>query len=707
MNSAIETHKRFLRHLLHHCQTTLLSPNHLFQIHTQLITAGHNTHQSLLFPLLDLFASNPSTVRHAALIFDRIHRPDVATWHVMIRRHASLSDPCQSLSFFRRMQKESGDNDCHHLDYPFICASVVKACGRLMAIREGKSVHCHALRLGLDYNLNVQNTLIHFYLNSVNSICSACSMFDKVTHRNIVTVNCMISGIIKNKLFNMGLSLFKQVLDGSIGAEGLRGNDVTLLILVAGCAEFGDLGVGKSLHAHCFKVATMGFLRSSVSNALTYLYVKFECMDDAAKVFEEMPLRDLVSWNTMIAGYGKNSDSDRAIAMFKEMRCQGLEGDELTLVTLISACAQIRDLDMGKWVHAHLKRRQMVITISIATALISMYSKCGLIKIAREVFEEMSDRNIMTFNSMILGYVDCGFYTEALSLFNTIQSENLKPDEVTMLGLISACRNFGVMDHGRQIHSSIERNGLDDRIVLCNALIDMYAKCGSMSRAKRVFDKMTDKDVISWTSMIVGYAINGEGVKGLVSFQQMCSANIEPNSVTFIGVLSACDHAGLVEDGWHLYGIMCKEYSIEPKIEHYGCMVDMLARAGLLEEAHEFVKGMRVEPNAVIWRMLIGACKIHGDVDLGASLVDRLLELKKFNDPEDYVISSNMFATAGKWDDALRARRLMLAQKILKTPVLALGDLTMTIAEATPPIYSSGVIFPSKETVVRCFEKRD
>ncbi|KAL5981146.1 hypothetical protein ACLOJK_029066 [Asimina triloba] len=665
MHSAIRAHQRLLRLLLQR-QNIFLSPSsHFLQIHAQLITAGLYACQSLLFPLLDLIASNPKTLQHAELIFTHIHRPTVSAWRIMVRRHASHGDPCRSLAFFRSMQMERGETDSASADYPFLCASVIKACGKILAAREAKSVHGHALRLGLDSNLGLQNTLIHFYAHSLNLIRSACSMFDGVTHRNIVTVNCMISGFLKSESFHMSLTLFKCVLDGSLGGQGLEVNDVTLLILISGCAELGDLVVGKSLQAYCFKIGTLG---TSVCNAFIDLYAKFGRMEGARKVFKEMPHSDLVSWNTMIAGFGKNGACDEAVEEFKEMRCRGLEGDELTLVSLISACAQCKNLDMGQWVHSHMKRMKMVITVPIVTALINMYSKCGFVKAARDVFDSMFHRNIAAFNSMISGYVECACYAEALSLFNVILWEGLKPDEVTILGLISACRDSGSLNHGRQIHSYIKRNGYETRIVLGNALIDMYAKCGSMSRAKRIFEEMSEKDVISWTSVIVGHAINGEGEEGLVSFHQMLAARVEPNGITFIGVLSACDHAGLVEDGQHMFQMMSEEYGIAPAVEHYGCMVDLFARSGLLEEAHEFVREMKIEPNAIIWRMLIGACKIHVDVVLGAHLADGLLELGQLNDPEDYVISSNMFATAGRWDDASRARRLMLSQKITKIP---------------------------------------
>ncbi|KAJ4961234.1 hypothetical protein NE237_021144 [Protea cynaroides] len=649
-----------LVHLLHQ-KITFFSNRQLLQIHALLFTTGLNANHSCLLAFMEHCASNPSTLDHMSLIFQCIQQPNVAIGRLMIRGYASDVNPFKSLSYFRDMQWTKQNS---FLD-PFICASVIKACGRLTAIPEGKSVHGQIIRLGLDSNVNVLNTLIHFYANSASLISSSRVLFERMPHRTIVTVNCMILGFMKNKLFDLGLSLFNQALSGSLDLE-VKPNDVTIVLLISGCAEFGELGIGKSLHCYCCK--TSFYVEMTISNALINLYAKFGCIDEAAMLFNEIPCKDLFSWNTMIAGYAENNNCGKALALFREMRFRGLEADGVTLTSLISACVQGRDLDAGKRIHAYMKTSGISITVSVGTALINLYSKCRLIESAKIVFDELSRKNIVTWNCMIAGYVECGHFSKAFKLFDMIHWEKLKPDEVTMLGLISACRNSGELNHGIRVHTYAQKSGLHEKTVVGNALIDMYAKCGSMSRAKMVFDNMFERDVISWTSIIVGHAINGEGEEALIAFQQMCALRIKPNAVTFIGVLSACNHAGLVDDGQRMYEIMCKMYSIEPMIEHLGCMVDMFARAGLLEEAHEFVKNMPVKPNGVIWRMLVSGCSVKGDVDLGLSLVNKLIGLKGLDTPEDFVISSKIFAEAGMWDDVLYARRLMMDNQIIKRP---------------------------------------
>ncbi|XP_034673950.1 pentatricopeptide repeat-containing protein At4g33990-like [Vitis riparia] len=589
---------------------------------------------------------------------------DMSKWLTMIRRHASDANPFHAISFFKAIPRNQRENA--PLDDHFIYASLIKACNRLSAIREGRSIHCHVLRFGLDYNVNVLNALVYLYSSAEKSMGCACALFDKIPDKTVVTVNCMISGFVKNKRFDAGVGLFNRVLGGGFDLR-VKPNYVTLVILISGCVEFGRFSIGNSLHCYCCK--TRLDLKNEVRNALIHLYAEFEYMDDAAKLFHETNVRDLVSWNTMIAGYAKNNDCRNAFSLFREMRVGNVECDRVSLVSLISACTNSRDLHMGKAVHAYIKVSGMEMMIHFETALINMYSKCGSIELGRKVFDELADENIASWNSMIYGYVECGFNIEALSLWNVIQSRKIKPDEVTMLGLISACRSSGDLHQGIQINSYIESSDhLSGSTVLCNALIDMYAKCGSMDQAETVFSKMPRRDVISWTSIIVGYAINGEGEEALLAFRKMGAEKIEPNSVTFLGVLSACDHAGLVDKGKNLYNIMCKYYHIEPKIEHCGCMVDMHARAGMLEEAYKFVKDMPVEPNAVVWRMLINACRVYGDFNLGLNLVSGLIDVKAVHGPEDHVISSNIFAEAGRWDDVLQERSLMVAQKAVKLP---------------------------------------
>ncbi|KAI3463980.1 hypothetical protein Pfo_020643 [Paulownia fortunei] len=656
---------RLAQLLLQETPSSLLSHRRLFQLHSLLITTGLQSHHpSTLLCLLKLYLSNPSTFSHATNVFPQVQEPN--KWNLMIR-HASATSPLKALSLFQEMRTvmENANRSTLFHDDPFIYASLIKACNKAQAFLEGKSIHCHVIRLGLDYNVNVLNSIVSFYMGSVNLMSYAAVLFDTVLEKSVVSVNCMISGFVNRGNLDVGLNLFVKMLSGCFGSN-VKPNYVTLVILVSGCVEFGGCRTGNALHCCCFKIG-LDF-NTEICNALIDLYAKFGCIFDAASIFRDMPEKDLISWNTMICGYVNSGDCAQAFSLFRKMRIEDMGVDKVSFSCLLSACAAGKDFCLGRMIHGHVKATGLESDVSVGTALINMYAKCRKVESARKLFDELPKQNIEYWNAMIHAYIEDGLAREALKLLNQIKSRELEPDEVTILGLLMACRDTGELHHGILLHSIVESSELfKGSIVLGNALIDMYAKCGCMAKARAVFDRMPQKDVISWTSMIVGHAINGEGDKSLAAFKQMCAKKFVPNSVTFIGVLSACDHAGLVDEGRKLYDIMHKVYHIKPQIEHCGCMVDTLARAGKIEDAQKFIRKMPMEPNALVWRMLINACRVHGHINLGLNLVTGITELNISHDSGDFIISSNIYAEAGRWGDVVSHRNFMVVQKAPKT----------------------------------------
>ncbi|KAL6509559.1 hypothetical protein OROGR_022869 [Orobanche gracilis] len=569
---------RLARFVLQETPSKLLSPFRLFQIHALLITTGLQFHNpSTLFSLFKLYLSNPSTISQATTLFPQVKEPN--KWNIIIR-HTSTTSPLTALSLFQEMQ----DAITFQHNDPFIYASVVKSCNKAQALLEVL-----------------------------------------VSERSAVTVNCMISGNVNRGKLDVGMSLFVKMLSGCYGLN-VNPNYVTFVILISGCVELGRFRTGNALHCCCLKMGLDQNLE--LCNALINLYAKFGCTFGAATLFRDMPEKDVVSWNSVICGYANSGDFARAFSLFREMRIQKVGIDRVSFSCLLSACAAEKHIWLGKMIHARLISNRLDCDVSVGTSLISMYARCREMESARNVFDEMPKRNIEYWNAMIHAYVENGIAREALKLLDQIEFRDLEPDDVTTLGLITACRDTGDLHQGMFVHSMVEsRECLKSSVVLGNALVDMYAKCGSMSKATVVFDRMSKKDIISWTSMIVGHAINGERDKSLSTFKLMCAKNIVPNYVTFIGVLSACDHAGLVDEGRKLYDAMYEVYDIKPKIEHCGCVVDMLVRAGKLEDAQEFIREMPMEPNALVWRMLVNGCRVHGNISLGLNLVTSVKEL--------------------------------------------------------------------------------
>ncbi|OAY76133.1 Pentatricopeptide repeat-containing protein, chloroplastic [Ananas comosus] len=436
--------------------------------------------------------------------------------------------------------------------------------------------------------------------------------------------------------------------------------------LLKSLSDSNALLEGETIHAHVVK---MGFERDLyVRNNLIRLYAVCGDLVSAHNLFDQFPQRDVVSWTTLISGYSKMGLLERAIEVFLCMVDEGFAAaDAVAIVAVLAACAKLGDLDLGRRVHRYVDSSRIKLDVFAWNALISMYAKCGDIDSAYKCFKKMPRRNVVSWNAMISGFVRAGEFERALSLFKRMQGEGIEPDDATLVGVLNSCTSLGALEMGRWVHVYVVRIGSKADGVLGNALVDMYAKCGMIDHAMQVFDEMRKRDVYAYTSMIVGLAMHGRGEKALNLFDEMLRVGISPNRVTFVGVLSACTHAGLVELGLRHFEDMSSVYNITPQLEHYGCVVDMLGRAGYLDRAREFIGAMPVEPDAFIWGSLLGACKIHGEVAMGESVMKHLLTVENEEDGS-YVLLSNIYAANNRCHDSNRVRKAMRRKKVKKTP---------------------------------------
>jgi pentatricopeptide repeat protein len=275
-----------------------------------------------------------------------------------------------------------------------------------------------------------------------------------------------------------------------------------------------------------------------------------------------------------------------------------------------------------------------------------MYAKCGAIDDAQRVFNKMPTHDAVSWTAMILGHVKCGQGHKALEVFQQMQQEGVLPNSVTFVGVVNACASLVVLEEGRRAHEQIIQSGWDSDVKVGNCLIDMYAKCGSMEDAQRVFNKMPSHDVVSWNAILGGCAMHGHGNEALKHFEQMCEEGVQPDDITFVCLLSACSHADLVDEGMRCYASMTTVYMVSAKLEHYTCMVDLLGRAGYLQEAENMIKTMPHKQHVNVWKDLLGACRIHGNVEMGECVAEQFLELEPEN-AVDYVLLSNIYAAAG------------------------------------------------------------
>lgn len=449
--------------------------------------------------------------------------------------------------------------------------------------------------------------------------------------------------------------------------QGLLPNTYTLPYVLKACAKSRSLTVGQQIHAHSLKTALLSNVY--VFNTLMRLYAVCGTIEAVHKLFHFQPgsRRDLVSWTTLIQAYVKIGYPKVAILSFFDMCQASLRPDGMTLVIVLSACSKLADLNLAIKIHRYILDNNLNTDVFVDNALVGMYLKCGRTHLACKVFDEMPIKNVVSWNSMITGLVRQGKFKEALDKFRRMQAIGLKPDDVTFVGVLNSCANLGLLELGKWVHAYMDKNDIRADGFIGNALVDMYAKCGSIDQAFRVFQGMKCRDVYSYTAMIVGLAIHGEAQKALEVFSEMSRVGIEPSEVTFVGVLSACSHAGLVEEGCKHFDDMSKVYNLKPQTAHYSCMVDLFGRAGLISEAVELVKYMPLVPDAFAWGALLGACKIHGKVELAEIAVKKLVKIEPEREGA-YILMSNVYSSAYRWKEAMKLRKIMKERKLKKTP---------------------------------------
>ena len=464
--------------------------------------------------------------------------------------------------------------------------------------------------------------------------------------------------------------------------------------LLKAVSKLSALNMGLEVHGLASK---LGFHDDPfIETALIAMYAACGRIMDARLVFDKMSHRDVVTWNIMIDGYSQSGHYDHVLRLYEEMKGSGMEPDSIILCTVLSACGHAGNLSYGKAIHEFIKDNGFRVDSHLQTALVNMYANCGAMYLAREVydklpskhlvvstamlsgyakiglvedarfiFDQIVDKDLVCWSAMISGYAESDQPQEALRLFNEMQRQRIVPDQITMLSVVSACAHVGALVKARWIHSYADKNGFGRALPINNALIDMYAKCGNLARAREVFENMPRKNVISWSSMINAFAIHGDADSAIALFHRMKVQNIEPNAVTFIGLLYACSHAGLVDEGHKFFSSMINEHDISPQREHYGCMVDLYCRAKLLRKALELIETMPFPPNVIIWGSLMSACQNHGEVELGEFAAKRLLELEPDHDGA-LVVLSNIYAKEKRWDDVGLVRKLMRQKGVSK-----------------------------------------
>ncbi|CAA6670678.1 unnamed protein product [Spirodela intermedia] len=516
-------------------------------------------------------------------------------------------------------------------------------------------------------------------------------IFRGMPSRDGVSWNALISGYACSRESGRAVETYSLML-----REGCsKPNRITFSTMLTLCSAWPSATVGRQVHGQIVRSGFGGY--PFVGSPLVDMYAKVGLIIDAKKVFEEMPVknvvmyntvitgllrrsmvddaknlfrempeRDSISWTTLITGLTQNGIEEEALEFFREMGLQGVAMDQYTFGSILTACGSLSALEHGKKIHAHIIRTCQEDNVFVGSALVDMYSKCERVKHAEAVFRRMSSKNVVSWTAMLVGYGQNGLSEEAVRVFCEMQRQGVEPDDFTLGSVISSSANLASLEEGAQLHClalgvrfDLIRHGLQ-----CD--YTLYGKCGSIEDSQRLFDEMDIKDQVSWTALVSGYAQFGKAKETMLLFERMLSDGIKPDGVTFIGVLSACSRAGLVEKGRELFNSMPK-YGVSPIADHYTCMIDLFSRAGRLQEAENFIKQMPGQPDVIGWATMLSSCRIHGNLEIGRWAADSLMRLEPQN-PASYVLLANMYASRGEWAEVAELRKRMRARRVRKEP---------------------------------------
>ncbi|OMO57948.1 hypothetical protein COLO4_34962 [Corchorus olitorius] len=721
------------------------------QIHAQVLKKGDFfARNEYIETKLVIFYAKCGAFDVANKLFSRLRIKNVFSWAAIIGLKCRIGLNEEALMGFAEMQ-ENGvlpDN--------FVVPNALKACGALQWTGFGKGVHGYVVKLGFDSCVFVASSLIDMY-GKCGVLEDARKVFDGMPERNVIAWNSMIVVYMQNGMNEQAISVFYDMR-----VEGIEPTQVSISSLLSASANLGAIEEGKQGHA--LAVLDGLELDSILGSSVINFYSKVGLVEDAELVFDTMNGKDVVTWNLMISTYVQCGLIEKALNMCHTMRSQNLRFDCVTLSSILTAAAKSSNKKLGKEGHCYCIRHNLQADVVVASSIVDMYAKCGRIDCAAQVFSSTTNKdiilwntllaayadighsgealklfyemqlesvppNVTTWNSVILGFIrnhqlneaidffsqmqplgvqpnlitwttlftglaQNGFQNEAVQFFQKMQESGIKPNTVSITSALSACTNMTSFLHGRAIHGYCIRHEFGSQVSVSTALVDMYAKCGSLSQAKRVFDGIVNKEVPVYNAMISAYALHGQAGEALAVYKHLDEAGIEPDDITFTSVLSACSHTGLVNEGLEIFFDMVSKHHTRPSMEHYGCVVSLLSRSGDLDEAIRFIHTMPYEPDAHIIGSLVAACKEQNEIELVEKLSNYLLEMEPDNSG-NYVAISNAYAAAGRWDNASKIRDSMKGKGLKKSP----GCSWIEIGEKLHPFLAGDGSHPKNKEI--------
>ncbi|CAJ2647338.1 unnamed protein product [Trifolium pratense] len=543
--------------------------------------------------------------------------------------------------------------------------SLIAQCAHKKSLTTLKAVHTHILKSGSLFS-DFGHKLIDGYIKC-GIIAEARKLFDELPNRHIVTWNSMISSHVSRGKTKEAIELYNNML-----FEGVLPDAYTFSAIFKAFAEVGVLSHGQKAHALAL---VLGFEVSDgfVATAIVDMYAKFDRMRDARLVFDRVLDKDVVLCTALIVGYNQHGFDGEALEVFEEMVDRRIKPNEYTLASVLVSCGNLGDLINGKSIHGLVVKSGLESVVASQTSLLTMYSKCSKVEDSIKVFNQLAYASHVTWTSFIVGLVQNGREEVAVSVFREMIRCSIIPNHFTLSSILHACSSLAMLEVGEQIHAVTMKLGVDGNKYADAALIHLYGKCGTVEKARSVFDSLNELDLVSINSMIYAYAQNGFGHEALQLFERMKNLGLAPNAVTFISILLACNNAGLVEEGCQIFSFIRDNHNVELTRDHFTCMIDLLGRARRFEEAAMLIEEVK-NPDAILWRTLLNACKIHGEVEMAEKFMRKMLD----HAPEDggtHILLTNIYASAGKWDSVIEMKSAIRDLRLKKSPAMSWVDI--------------------------------
>lgn len=620
------------------------------QVHLEAVKLGFFSDLFVGSALVDLYAKC-GEMELAERVFKSMPELNVVSWNALLNGYAENGDGQKVMHLFCRMK------DMEKKFSKFSLSTVLKGFANSGYIKAGQVVHAMAIRLGCALDKFLSCSLVDMYSKSGLGN-NALKVFYRIKDPDVVAWGAIITCLDQQGCCQEAAKIFNLMRESSV-----KPNQFVLTSLVRATTETGDQRCGESIHA---VICKYGFESDTlVGNALVSMYMENGRVSYGSRVFEAIAHQDSVSWNALLSGFQDYESPDQGLRIFYQMLLKGFKPNMCTFIVILKACSSLSDVGFGKQLHAHTIKHSLDGNHVVGTSLVDMYAKSGCLEDAGVAFDSLANKDLFAYTAIITSYAQAGEAEMALKCFRKMRLEGIKPNEFTLSSCLNGCSPVATLANGRLLHSIAVKTGHLLDMFVSTALVAMYAKCGSIDDAEAVFKGSVLRDTASWNMMIGGYVKHGLGEKALEAFRMMLDEGYVPDEITFVVVLSACSHMGLIEEGKKHFSSIKKIYGITPTIKHFACMIDILGRAGKFTEIENFITETKLTPNALVWENLLGACSWHGNIELDEKDAEKLLELEPKME-SNYVFPSDISATQGRWNDFSGVRALLSSQGIKK-----------------------------------------